>query len=555
MQKTGAIYARVSTEDQYDNGNSIPTQIEALLNRATERGVLIPEDYVFSEDFSGYYLERPKLYEVRKLAREGKIDVLLVYDLDRLSRKQTHQVVLLHEFEESSEIEVEFFIQEFDRSADGQFLRHAIGFMAEKEREKILERTMRGKRARAKRGLIMGTGIPKYGYAFGDKERGTYAIDEDAAKVVRYIFQLCIEGKTGRQIADILNAEGYPSRGAYLRSKGFESKRKVAAIWDAFQVARVIKDPIYKGEFYAFGHKSVVKKIKNQVTGQVKVTRLVYRNKGDDRIPLPCEAIVDANTWESAQEALKLHSTHRVTKGLMEGVGLLRSGFAICGKCQKMLYVQTQVPVPSQSIQRSFYYRCSSFKDRDSTCPNKGGSIRVHMLDNDVWKDITTFIGNSAGFLDFYQEVLATQDSLKTQEHYDLESARAALAKEQENMSSLLLSIQNSRDKNLTIQLTGLAEACSQRIQQHEAEIAELEVLVNRHDNARAQVESALALVEMGESKLECASFEERRMILQILGARIRVFSSGDLQENGKRYTISLKSGDLEKDVPSRPSS
>ena len=93
----GLILARVSTSSQQETGTSIGTQISAAKERADERGIHIPEEYVLSEQASGADSNRPVLNHIRQLARDGKIHYLIVYSPDRLSRDAVDLMVICEE--------------------------------------------------------------------------------------------------------------------------------------------------------------------------------------------------------------------------------------------------------------------------------------------------------------------------------------------------------------------------------------------------------------------------------------------------------------------------
>src|SRR2546423_1221823 len=86
-QVPAAIYARVSTTDQADRGYSLPTQIEACQTLAHQEGYTAPESHVFVDDYTGTSLNRPQFTKLRDMVRNGLVQAVIVYDLDRLSRK------------------------------------------------------------------------------------------------------------------------------------------------------------------------------------------------------------------------------------------------------------------------------------------------------------------------------------------------------------------------------------------------------------------------------------------------------------------------------------
>ena len=188
------IYCRVSTEDQEKEGTSLQTQLEACLSLCQDRGYEVANR--FSEAYSGLTLDRPKLNELRELVRAGDIDVIVIYCLDRLSRDPTHGVILTQEFEKYNVI-LEAVTETVDSTELGKLINYIRGFAAKLESEKIKERTMRGKRARALAGkLPSGTGHKLYGYDYikgREAGQGIRQINEFEAQWVREIFQWLVD--------------------------------------------------------------------------------------------------------------------------------------------------------------------------------------------------------------------------------------------------------------------------------------------------------------------------------------------------------------------------
>ena len=93
--KTAAIYARVSSDKQKEE-NTIASQTSALIAFAREQNCDVPAEWVIEDDgYSGASLLRPGLERVRDLAAEGRIQAVLVYAPDRLSRRYAHQILLI----------------------------------------------------------------------------------------------------------------------------------------------------------------------------------------------------------------------------------------------------------------------------------------------------------------------------------------------------------------------------------------------------------------------------------------------------------------------------
>src|SRR3712207_4345455 len=95
-----AIYSRVSTTRQEDEGTSLDTQAERCRDYANAHGYAVSTEY--REVFTGaVWRDRPKLTELRAAVRNKEFDVIICYDIDRLSRNQIHLALLMDEFEEA----------------------------------------------------------------------------------------------------------------------------------------------------------------------------------------------------------------------------------------------------------------------------------------------------------------------------------------------------------------------------------------------------------------------------------------------------------------------
>lgn len=140
-----AIYARVSTEESAQKGYSIAHQIDEAKKKAKTDDVMIYTD----EGFSGEFLERPGLEKLRNDVRNGLIDTIIVYDPDRLARNLMHQLLLDDEFRKHS-VELLFVNGDYAKTPEGRLFFSMRGAISEFEKAKIRERTMSGRKRKAK---------------------------------------------------------------------------------------------------------------------------------------------------------------------------------------------------------------------------------------------------------------------------------------------------------------------------------------------------------------------------------------------------------------------
>ncbi|MGB2687381.1 MAG: recombinase family protein, partial [Desulfobacterales bacterium] len=160
-----AIYARVSSDRQKEE-RTIGSQLAALSEFARNGALTVPEQWIFQDEgYSGASLIRPGLERLRDLACEGTLGAILIYSPDRLSRKYAYQVLLVEEFARQG-IEIIFIRSPKASTPEEHLLLQFQGMIAEYERAQITERTRRGKRFRAKSGLVNVLSGAPYGYQY-----------------------------------------------------------------------------------------------------------------------------------------------------------------------------------------------------------------------------------------------------------------------------------------------------------------------------------------------------------------------------------------------------
>ena len=192
-QLRAIVYSRVSTDAQERDGTSLDTQESASQEYVGANGWMLVE--AIKDTASGFSLDRPGIERLRMLLRQGTVDVVVAYAVDRLSRNQNHIGVLFDEVEQAG-AQLQFVTEKFEDTAIGRFILAARAFVGEVEREKIADRTMRGKAERARSGRIpQGTGKGCYGYSY-NRSTGKREIDEYQALVVRQIFQRYLETRS-----------------------------------------------------------------------------------------------------------------------------------------------------------------------------------------------------------------------------------------------------------------------------------------------------------------------------------------------------------------------
>ena len=224
------LYQRISTDEDHQP-TSLKTQRERL-----ERYCEAMEDWrivaAHEDQTSSTSLDRPGLQQALDLAREKRIDLLLVYRVDRLSRNVRQLAALCEELDQL-DVVLKSATEPFDTgSPAGRMMLQMLGVFAEFEHATIVDRVTAGLERRVREGKWM-SGRTPYGYA-RHPETKLLIPDPVKAPVIRRIFSLYADGKLGTTaIARTLDAEAAPS------------PRKTG--WSPNALHLILANPAYKG--------------------------------------------------------------------------------------------------------------------------------------------------------------------------------------------------------------------------------------------------------------------------------------------------------------------
>ena len=321
--KRCAIYTRKSVEDVLEmEFNSLDAQraaCEAYIASQKANGwVCLPERY---DDYgvSGGTLERPALKELLNEAKNGRVDIIVIYKIDRLSRSICDFAELSKKFDEWG-VSFVSVTQEINTSnSAGRMMLNILITFAQYEREVIAERIRDKMSASRKRGQWMG-GIVPYGYV---NIRRRLIPHPERAKQVAMMFDMFLQEQSMRDVAIKLNKMG-------LRTQ-------TGREWTKCALSRVFRNRVYIGEVFYKGE--------------------VY--------PGEQEAIVDRGVWEKVQELLTHNRRYKGGRPPNPRFASLK-GVIRCGYCNGPM-----TPTHSTRWGRTyFYYQCYEDSKREvHTCP------------------------------------------------------------------------------------------------------------------------------------------------------------------------------------------
>ncbi|RUS48849.1 recombinase family protein [Cohnella sp. AR92] len=298
MSNKAAIYARVSTEEQATQGYSIQAQLEELRNYANYQKLDIVSEYI-DEGASGKSISgRPEMKRLLNDVQRGKLDYVLFYKLDRISRDLKDALEISDTL---SQHNVTMYIhnEKIDTSTpSGKMHFQIMGSFAEFERNTIVDRVKMGMTQRAKEGNFNGGQCLGY-----DCIEKSLIVNEEEAAIVREIFDLSDQGLGYKAVVNRVNSKGYlTKRGIQFQVNG---------------VKTILDNPMYIGKIRF-----------NQVEGWSEKGR-----KGKNADPLLVEGkhqpIINLELWERVQEQRKKRSY----KPSKSNSPFILNGIIKCPKC------------------------------------------------------------------------------------------------------------------------------------------------------------------------------------------------------------------------------
>ena len=417
-----AIYLRLSRDEEGERESiSISNQREMLMNFIESRNDLQFTAEYSDDCYSGYDFNRPEFNKMIKSAEDGTIDCIVVKDFSRLGRnfqkteefmqrifpKMGIRFISVHDFYDSNR----------EQSASERLANPIINLMNEYHVMETSQKVRSVLEYYRQNGKFIGNRTV-YGYTIKDKQ---LVVDPEAAKIVRMIFNMKIDGMNQQAIGEYLNELDVSCPMEYKIEKGVKAvtmhfRTGEKALWSSVNVRRILENPIYIGTLI-----------------QGKTTSLSYRDRRrfkKDPSELTAfenshEAIISETTFLIVQDLLKRDTSCGKNTNKVHTF----SGFAYCGNCGKVLYHR-------HSKGQNTFLEC-----RNKECLCKG-RIKEEILKDVVFKTLKKHIGlvlkHSEPMIksDFMQNLNITNLELK-----ELENQVRQLKKSQEN---LILKKENS---------------------------------------------------------------------------------------------------------------
>ena len=305
-----AIYTRKSSEEGLEqNFNSLDAQREAceafIASQKHEGWQVLPELYD-DGGFSGATMERPALQRLLLDVTASKIDVVVVYKVDRLTRSLSDFAKIVETFDQRKASFVSVTQQFNTTSSMGRLTLNILLSFAQFEREVTGERIRDKIAASKKKGMWMG-GQPPLGYDVKDKK---LIVNEAEAETVRYIFRRYIELKSVRLLKAHLDAAGIVSKARTASDNSRHGQKTLArgALYLMLQNRTYRGETVHKDKSYPGEHKALVDEaLWNEVQALLASNRV-------DRVPGTTEPSLLAGILFDAQGE-RMTPTHATKRG------------------------------------------------------------------------------------------------------------------------------------------------------------------------------------------------------------------------------------------------
>ena len=381
-EKITALYCRLSRDDELaGESNSIKNQ-KSILSKYAEDNHFTNTQFFVDDGFSGTSFTRPAFVEMMELAESGKIGTIIVKDHSRLGRNRLIVGQLLEEDFVRLNIRYIAIMDNIDTDKGLNDFLPIQDWFNEMHAKNTSQKVRAVFKNKGNSGLPLASIVP-YGYKRDEKDKNKWVIDEPAAKVVRQIYRLCIQGYGTWKIACTLREQKIMTPTEYFQSLGMKTPNKLQEVkyyWSDRTVGDILVRREYIGDTVNFKYTSKSFKDKKKIK-LPEEERKIFKNTH--------EAIIDEETWNTVQ---KIRSNRRrITKS---GKQSIFSGHIYCKDCGAKLYYCSKK-------NRNEFYRCANYKN-SATRACTSHNIRDIVLQQIVLENVKQVISYIQNFEDLF---------------------------------------------------------------------------------------------------------------------------------------------------------
>ncbi|MDU2896960.1 MAG: recombinase family protein [Clostridium sp.] len=497
--KKVAIYCRVSTTEQAEEGYSINEQKKLLTYECEKNGNTVYKIYS-DEGISGKNITaRPALKELLNDANEGKFDSVMVWKINRIGRNLKDVLDMVDLFDRNN-ITFKSATEPFDTTTPGGRMHfQMVALIGEFERGTIAQNVKMGMMARAREGrwngnILLGYDLKLKEYTTNKKRKDTeLVVNEKEAEIVRTIFTMYSQGNGYKAIANYLNKFGYKTK------KG--NPFSLTAIKD------ILNNPVYIGK----------------IRYNLRPNWSEKRRKGTNSNPLIVdgkhEAIIEQELWDKVQSMLQTSKgkPSRIYDGEFPLTGILK-----CPQCGAgMVIMRTSRTRKDGTKRRLEYYCCGNWKNK-GTAVCHSNAIRVDKANDYVFGKLSELLSNDKLVKDIVKNINTDRKNKVDPSKDELQKLTRELDKISAKKDKLFEAFEEDIITKEEFKERVAELQSRERLLQEDANTLKMNVL---DDNVQ-QVSYEFVketLSKVGEMLGNCKSMEQKKKLLHMLISKITI--------------------------------
>jgi site-specific DNA recombinase len=533
-QKRVAIYARVSTTEQAEEGYSIPAQLRILNEYCISTGKTVFKEYV-DRGVSGKSINgRLELQQLLRDAQDNLFDEVIVWKINRLARKQLDLLKIVDTLNRYN-ISFRSYSENFETETPmGKFALQMMGAVGELERNTIVDNVKMGMKQRAREGKWNGGQVLGYKVVElpsnnrRNKESMLEIVPEEAT-LVKYIFNLYSSGKGLKAITNQINHEGF--------------KTKKGNPFNVVGIKEILNNPIYIGK----------------IRYNLRENWSEKRRKGINPEPIIVDgkhdAIIDEELWNKVRDLYSLKSGRptRVFDGSYPLTGLLR-----CPECgQGMVAGRVKDTLKDGTVKYRRYYHCGAWKNKGTAVCLANG-INADYADKYIFERLSSVLCNDSVLNDIVSRL--NQDRLKI-----VKPSEEELGIIEKNIADIV----GKREKYFRLYEEDIIDKdiLSSRLEEIANEVNSLEQrkqklidIINNNDSRPVPFEDIKRILQKFNEILLSTNKEKQKTLLQLIIQEITVTNRKSidgikLRFNDKITKFLINKGDSPDDEGESPSS
>lgn len=392
-----ALYIRLSRDDgDKMESNSVTNQREILKEHLKLHPDMELYDIYVDDGWSGTNFDRPGFRRMMEDIYAGYVNCVIVKDLSRFCRNASEGGQYLDNVFVRLRVRFIALNNGIDTASGSmnaatQLISVGVTNVINESLAATTSVNVRGTlNVNRQQGKFIGS-FPTYGYLKDPEDHHKLIIDEEAAAVVRLIFQKFLSGTSILGIAKELNAMGIPNPSTYKQLKGFNYRHPVGqrndGLWPDSSVRQILRNEMYIG--------NMVQGKNTTVSYKIQQCRAIPKEEWI-RVPGTHAPIIDPETFQKAQSLFNRH----IRKPPKQNEVPLLSGFVRCAKCGRSMSRKTN----RHSYGTYHYYRCvTNNKMKTGGCLKQ--SIRADKIETAVLTLLQTTVDTCVEYEKLLQEI------------------------------------------------------------------------------------------------------------------------------------------------------